>query len=446
MACRKLKKEWYLLAFHPFFICTWCAFSMIQWQIVPSNSTTGIANVWPDFEKRFEVDSNMKHRCSRFEFYEKLTLDTYLQVAESTPATYTLHAVLVHSGDNHGGHYVVFINPKGDGRWCKFDDDVVSRCTKQEAIDYNFGGADEEGNIRLLLLLEMKFTYISYSVFLFDTLWHNGMRVNYRIVEHQAVYQCLHACLHTGFISQVGVARRDGTWHSSRAGCPIVWGAPIGGPQAEGAQRSSPLYDRPAGDGRQLSRYATPSTYFFINFSFILSIRITGHQGFDLYDAEQSVSINLRIRKTATFQELMELIATTTKYGVDQFRVWPMAGRTNNTMRPKALEWETDMAKTVAEVADSCNPWTCFLELLPADSEETALPPFQQDRQVLLFFKYYDPINRQIHYAGHHYALIKRTCPPSKGRTSSPYSARTVRRGRPKVSEFHDTELKLCDV
>ena len=32
----------------------------------------------------------------------------------------------VHSGDNHGGHYVVFINPLGNGHWCKFDDDVVS--------------------------------------------------------------------------------------------------------------------------------------------------------------------------------------------------------------------------------------------------------------------------------------------------------------------------------
>ena len=42
---------------------------------------------------------------------------------------YVLHAVLVHSGDNHGGHYVVFINPNCDGKWCKFDDDVVSRCT-----------------------------------------------------------------------------------------------------------------------------------------------------------------------------------------------------------------------------------------------------------------------------------------------------------------------------
>ena len=24
--------------------------------------------------------------------------------------------MLVHSGDNHGGHYVVFINPRGDGK------------------------------------------------------------------------------------------------------------------------------------------------------------------------------------------------------------------------------------------------------------------------------------------------------------------------------------------
>ncbi len=133
-----------------------------------------------------------------------------------------------------------------------------------------------------------------------------------------------------------------------------------------------------------------------------------GHQGFDLYDPEQGVSINLRIRKLATYQELTELIASTTRYNVDQFRIWPMAGRTNNTMRPKALDWETDLGKNVNDVADNCNPWTCFLELLPPDSGLTALPPFQQDRMVLLFFKYYDPATRQIHYAGHHYALIKR--------------------------------------
>ena len=43
-------------------------------------------------------------------------LDEFLKEAEATPAHYTLQAVLVHSGDNYGGHYVACLNPKGDGK------------------------------------------------------------------------------------------------------------------------------------------------------------------------------------------------------------------------------------------------------------------------------------------------------------------------------------------
>ena len=52
----------------------------------------------------------------RYEFPEKLALDKFQKVADSSPVSYTLHAVLVHSGDNYGGHYVAYINPKGTGK------------------------------------------------------------------------------------------------------------------------------------------------------------------------------------------------------------------------------------------------------------------------------------------------------------------------------------------
>ncbi|XP_041978530.1 ubiquitin carboxyl-terminal hydrolase 7-like isoform X2 [Aricia agestis] len=86
-------------------------------------------------------DTSLKFN-DRFEFYEEIDLGQYVREG-GPPLRYTLHAVLVHSGDNHGGHYVVFIDPRADGKWYKFDDDVVSRCSKREAIEYNYGGGED---------------------------------------------------------------------------------------------------------------------------------------------------------------------------------------------------------------------------------------------------------------------------------------------------------------
>lgn len=88
----------------------------------------------------------------RFSFPEKMNLATCCELGPmltEDDCVYSLHAVLVHSGEFHGGHYVTYINvnlheaaidPTATAKWCKFDDDVVSRTTTDDAIVSNFGG------------------------------------------------------------------------------------------------------------------------------------------------------------------------------------------------------------------------------------------------------------------------------------------------------------------
>jgi len=53
-------------------------------------------------------------------------------------------------------------------QWFKFDDDVVSRCKKNEAIEQNFGGTDDDINIRqstnAYMLVYIRQSHISMSL------------------------------------------------------------------------------------------------------------------------------------------------------------------------------------------------------------------------------------------------------------------------------------------
>ncbi|CAG9767409.1 unnamed protein product [Ceutorhynchus assimilis] len=296
------------------------------------------------------TDSSVKFN-DRFEFYEKIELDEYLQERDpNDPANYTLHAVLVHSGDNHGGHYVVFINPRGDGKWCKFDDDVVSRCTKLEAIEHNYGGHDEDIN-----MMNVKHCTNAYMlVYIRDSDLPNVLQE----------------------VTDVDIP--------------------------------SELADRLAEEKRmeQVRRKERNEAHLYMTVQVLLEDQFDGHQGNDLYDPDQAQFRVFKIKKLATVAEMMEMLADAFKYPPEQIRPWPFSHRSNNTNRPIVLDLEADLHKTVIDTAEMGNPWNIFLELLPPDSPLSSLPAFDKETDVMLFFKMYDPKQKKIHYCGHAYIPV----------------------------------------
>ncbi|XP_054155064.1 ubiquitin carboxyl-terminal hydrolase 7-like [Oppia nitens] len=287
------------------------------------------------------TDTNVKIN-DRFEFPEKLNLEDFLQKAETTPANYTLHAVLVHSGDNHGGHYVVFINPKGDGKWCKFDDDVVSRCTKMEAIDHNFGGNDEDVTVKHC-------TNAYMLVYIRDSVINEVLQM---VTEEDIPEQ---------LIERLHEEKRQET----------------------------------------LRRKERNEAHLFMNINVFTEDSFMGHKGNDLYDPEKAIYKVFKVRKQNTLSEAIQLIAEQMKYPLNSMRIWPIISRANETLRPSLLDFDSECNRQVNDVCEGQNPWNIFLELTESDSDMQSLPSVDKESDVLLFFKLYDPKNNFISYCGH---------------------------------------------
>lgn len=104
--------------------------------------------------------------------------------------------------------------------------------------------------------------------------------------------------------------------------------------------------------------------------------------------------------------DINNVLSLLQKYPIEQIRPWPFSYRSNQTCRPTLIDLETDLHKSVLDVAENQNPWNVFVEVVPPDSGLQALPPFDKDSDVLLFFKFYDPKTKRIHYCGHHYMPV----------------------------------------
>ncbi|CAD8197044.1 unnamed protein product [Paramecium octaurelia] len=102
--------------------------------------------------KRYQFDGQGFTKIhDYFQYDDEINFKQYLinQVDE----IYQLYAVLVHRGEaiNHG-HYYCYIRPtQSTQEWFKFDDKIVTRATKQEVFQNNFGGqytqADYDGDL-----------------------------------------------------------------------------------------------------------------------------------------------------------------------------------------------------------------------------------------------------------------------------------------------------------
>lgn len=111
------------------------------------------------FEYDFQRDAMVKVN-DRYEFPEVWDASPYLSETadKSESYVYHLHGVLVHSGDMNAGHYYAFLKPTKNGDFFKFDDDRVTRATKREAMEENFGGDYAVNGVNGALKMQNPFT------------------------------------------------------------------------------------------------------------------------------------------------------------------------------------------------------------------------------------------------------------------------------------------------
>ena len=133
-----------------------------------------------------------------------------------------------------------------------------------------------------------------------------------------------------------------------------------------------------------------------------------GHQGNDLYDPNEITYQEFRVRKHDSLIDIINLLSEKFGKNPEQLRLWPMIHRTNQTLRPTLIDYDSDILKHVFEVADRFDPFTILLEITSPwfVTVQTSLPPFDKLKDVLLFFKYYDPAEEKIIYMGHMYIKI----------------------------------------
>ncbi|KAK3328499.1 hypothetical protein B0T19DRAFT_424769 [Cercophora scortea] len=343
-----------------------------------------IFNSFPDVLhlqlKRFEYDverDTMMKINDRYEFPESFDAGLYLDkdADRSESWEYELHGVLVHSGDLNAGHYYAFLKPNKEGWWYKYDDDKVTKATRREVLEDNFGGPFKTPNGQLRPLNQKKAPL---------------MRPN---SAYMLVY--------------IRKSRLD------KILTPVT---------ADDTPKHLQQRFEEEMAAREARRKEREEQHLFLGVKVITESTFEEHDGTDLTnfdanpDTDPSAPRYYRVLRTSTMQDLVKYIAEDLEVDSRVIRLWIMVNRQNKTIRPD--QPVMDLRPTVEETYNraaahrdhALRVWVEEADSVSADGEPV-WPTYQgqangvivKNDLILLFLKWFDTDNQRLSGIGHVY-------------------------------------------
>ncbi|KAK3325274.1 hypothetical protein B0H66DRAFT_116641 [Apodospora peruviana] len=330
--------------------------------------------------KRFEYDIQrdaMMKINDRYEFPEEFDAAAYLDrdADRSESWEYQLHGVLVHSGDLNAGHYYAFLKPNKDGWWYKYDDDKVTKATKREVLEDNFGGPFRTPNGQIRSLTQKK-TPLMRPNSAYMLVYIRKAKLDKILTPVTAEDTPLH--LHRRFEEEIAA--------------------------------------------REARRKEREEQHLYLGVKVITESTFKHHGGTDLavFDAnpeqEPAAPRFYRVLRSATMQEVVSEVAADIDQDPRRIRLWIMVNRQNKTIRPD--QPVMDLRPTVEETYNrsaahrdqALRLWVEVAEEVNADGE-AVWPTYQgqsngvivKNDLILLFLKWFDVESQTLSGAGHVY-------------------------------------------
>ncbi|KAG0239645.1 hypothetical protein BGX31_002574 [Mortierella sp. GBA43] len=323
--------------------------------------------------KRFEYDIErdaMVKINDRHEFPLEIDLAEFVEDGEDKAKAgpdgfkYSLHGVLVHSGDLHGGHYFALLKPERDGKWYKFDDDRVTIATMKEVLDENYGSGEPPENLA-------------------------GMTLQMRQASRQRRFTNAYMLVYIQNSTMDEILK------------------PVTQDDIPEHLRRRMEDERIAMENKRRER---DESLLYFNCRVISDLDFKVHDGFDLFDPlSQEAGKLFKVKKADSFASFREVVATAYDRTVDQIRIWTLVKRQNDTIRTDVPIHEAEFNSTMEAIKEkhgtrALAELRCYVEFLDQGSGSPTAnakeKPSANDSLIMIFIKYYDPFTTRLEGVG----------------------------------------------